>query len=183
MTAEVDLVKLTHRQREVLTVLTRRLSIDAAILLQAYATAQELPLGVVASMRAMAERSVEQAKLAFNNYIQAAQEAVSTFEQWGKASHVGAQGISKKAISFAERNVVSAFEFAQKIVQAKDIDEFIRMQAEFVQSQIQVLSEQVKCLRETATKAAKESIKDLGETATKAATESVKELGETAEAA
>ncbi|MGA8293461.1 MAG: phasin family protein [Rhodoplanes sp.] len=141
----------------------------------------------------MAQRSIEQAKLAFNNYMQAAREAVSTFEQWVKASQVGAQGISKKATSFAERNVLSAFEFAQKILQAKDIQELIRMQAEFVQSQIQVLSEQVKDLSETATKAAEitmESVKDLGETTTKAAeiatkttVKSVKDLGETAEAA
>ena len=52
-------------------------------------------------------------------------------------------------MSFAERNVLSAFEFAQKIVQAKDIDGFIRMQTEFVQSQIEVLSEQVKELGES----------------------------------
>ena len=130
-------------------------------------------------MRAVAERSIEQAKLAFNNHIQAAQEAVSTFEQWVKASQVGAQGITKKAMSFAERNVLSAFEFAQKIVQAKDIQEFIRMQTEFVQSQIQVLSEQVKDLGDTATKTALESVKDLGDTATKTAM-SVKDLGETA---
>ena len=97
--------------------------------------------------------------------MQAAREAVSTFEQWVKASQVGAQGISKKATSFAERNVLSAFEFAQKILQAKDIQKLIRMQAEFVQSQIQVLSEQVKDLGETATKAAMESVKDLGATA------------------
>ena len=90
-------------------------------------------------------------------------------------------------MSFAERNVLSAFEFAQKIVQAKDIQELVRMQTEFVQSQIQVLSEQVKDLGETATKAAEiatktttKSVKDLGETATKAAVESVKDLGETA---
>jgi phasin len=113
-------------------------------------------------MRAVAERSVEQAKLAFNNYMQAAQEAVSTFEERVKASQVGAQGISKKAMSFAERNVLSAFEFAQKIVQAKDIQELVRMQTEFVQSQMQVLSEQVKDLGETATKTAMESVKTPG---------------------
>jgi phasin len=117
------------------------------------------PFEIPNEMRAVAERSVEQAKLAFNNYMQAAQEAVATFEERVKASQVGAQGISKKAMSFAERNVLSAFEFAQKIVQAKDIQEFIRMQTEFVQSQIQVLSEQVKDLGETATKTAMDSVK------------------------
>ena len=137
------------------------------------------PIEIPKEMRAVAERSVEQAKLAFDNYIHAAQEAVSTFEQWVKASQVGAQGITKKALSFAECNVLSAFEFAQKIFQAKDIQEFIRMQTEFVQSQIQVLSEQVKELGETATKVAMDSLKDLGEGATKTAA-SVKDLGETA---
>jgi Phasin protein len=43
----------------------------------------------------------------------------------------GAQGITKKAMSFAERNVLSTFEFAQQIVQAKDIQELIRMQSRF----------------------------------------------------
>ena len=94
------------------------------------------PIEIPKEMRAVAEQGVEQAKLAFDNYIHAAQEAVSTFEQWVKASQVGAQGITKKTMSFAERNVLSAFEFAQKIVQAKDIQEFIRMQTEFVQSHV-----------------------------------------------
>ena len=101
-------------------------------------------------MRAMAERSTEQTKLALTDYGQTAQEAVSAFDQWIEASQVGTQGISKKAMKFAQRNVLSAFEFAQKIIQAKDIDELIRMQTEFVQWQIQVLSEQVKDLGETA---------------------------------
>ena len=101
----------------------------------------------------MAERSDEQAKLAFTDYSQAAQEAVSTFDQWIEASQVGAQGISKKAMKFAQRNVLSAFDFAQKIVQAKDIDELIRMQTEFVQWQIQVLSRRTASSRRTAVSA------------------------------
>ena len=135
------------------------------------------PLEIPKEMRAVTEQSVEQAKLAFNSYFQVAQEAVSTFEHWVKASQVGAQDITKKAMSFAERNMLSAFEFAQKIVQAKDIQELIRMQIEFVQSQIQVLSEQVKDLGQTATKTATDSLKDLGESATKTA-KSVKDLGD-----
>ena len=138
------------------------------------------PFEIPKEMRAVAERTIEQAKLTFNNYIQAAQEAVSTFEEWVKANQAGAQGISKMAMSFAERNVLSAFEFAQKMVQAKDIQELVRMQTEFVQSQIQALSERVKDLGDTATKTAMESVKDVGETATKTAMKSVKDLGETA---
>ena len=49
-------------------------------------------------------------------------------------------------MSFAEQNILSAVAFAQKIVQAKDIQEIVRMQSLFVQSQMQVLTEQVKDL-------------------------------------
>ena len=141
------------------------------------------PFEIPKEIRAVAEQSVEQAKLAFNNYLQAAQEAVSAFDQWVKASSVGAQDVYNKAMKFAQRNVLSAFEFAEKIVQAKDIKELIETQTEFVQSQMQVLSEQVKDLGEATTKTAIKNVKGLSETATKIAEEGVKNLGETGEAA
>jgi phasin len=110
-------------------------------------------------MRAVAEKSVEQAKTAFNNFIQAAQQAVATFEEQVKASQSGAKDVGRKAMTYAERNVATTFEFAQKLMQARDVQEFIKMQTEFVQAQMQALSEQAKDLGETATKAAMESVK------------------------
>ena len=124
------------------------------------------PFEIPNEMRAVVERSVEQAKLAFTNYSQAAQEAVSTFDQWIEASQAGAHGISKKAMTFAQRNVLSAYDFVQKIVQAKDINELVQMQTEFVQWQIQVLGEQIKDLGETATTAAETAAKTATETNT-----------------
>ena len=110
-------------------------------------------------MRAVAERSVQQAKVAFQQLLQAAQEAVSPVEERVTASQVGALDTSKKAMSFAERNVLSSFEFAQKIVQTKDNQKLVRMQTEFVQSQMQTLGEHVKDLAETVCKAAMDSKK------------------------
>ena len=141
------------------------------------------PFEIPKEMRNVAGQSVEQAKLTFNNYLQAAQEAVSAFDQWVKTSQVGAQSLYNKAMNFAQRNVLSAFEFAQKIVQAKDIKELIQTQTEFVQSQMQVLSEQVKDLGEATTKTAMKNVQNLSEAATKTAKEGMKDLGETAEAA
>jgi hypothetical protein len=59
-------------------------------------------------------------------------------------SQGSALDISKKAMSFAERNILSAFEFAEKVVQATDIQEMVRMQSLFVLSQMQALTEQAK---------------------------------------
>jgi phasin len=111
-------------------------------------------------MRAVAEQSVDQAKVAFQQLMQAAEEAVFMLEQ-GEKRQVGALDISKKAMAFAERNVLSAFELAQKIVYTRDIQDLVRMQAEFLQSQMHTLGEQVNDLSETVSKAATDSKKTL----------------------
>ena len=138
------------------------------------------PFAIPRELRTVAERSLEQAKLAFNNYTQVAEEAVSTVEQWVEANQASAQNIRKKAMRFAGRNVFSAFEFAQKVFQAKGIDELIGLQSEFLQLRMQVLGEQVRELGEAATVSVVEGVKGLGESATKAAIKSVKDLGKTA---
>ena len=123
-------------------------------------TADPTPqLEIPNEMRIVAERSVEQAKSAFTGYMRAAEEAVSTLEDRVKASQVGAHDIGDKAMHFAERNVLSAFEFAQKLLQTKDIQELVRIQTEFVQSQMRVLAEQVKDLGDTVSKVAIDSMK------------------------
>lgn len=122
------------------------------------------PFEIPNEMRAAAERSVEQAKLAFADYAKAAKEAFSNFDQWVTASQANAQGFNRKAMGFAQRNGLSAFDFAQEIVQAKDINELIKMQTEFAQSQIQVLTDQIKALGDTATPAM-DGAQDLSEIA------------------
>jgi hypothetical protein len=98
----------------------------------------------------MTQQSVEQAKQTFINFDQAAQEVISTFDQWIGTSQIGAQGIGLKVMKNAQRNVLSAFDFAQKVAQAKDLNELIRTQADFVQWQLEALGEQLKNLGETA---------------------------------
>ena len=49
-------------------------------------------LEIPCEMRVVAERSVEQAKLAFDNYIQVIEDTASTFEERVEASQVGPQG-------------------------------------------------------------------------------------------
>jgi phasin len=105
-------------------------------------------------MRVTAERSVEQAKLAFDNYMRATEKAVSALEAQVEVGQRGALDISKKAMGFAESNVRSAFEFAHKIIQANDIQDVLQMQSQFVEAQMKVLRDQVMGLGETINKAA-----------------------------
>jgi len=105
-------------------------------------------------MRAFAEQSVEQARKAFDGFMTAAQKAASSIEGQASAAQSGAKDIRQKAIGFAEKNVAMSFEFAQKLVHARDIEEVTRLQTEFVQRQMQALAEQAQELGQSATQAA-----------------------------
>jgi hypothetical protein len=87
-----------------------------------------------------------------------AQDAVVSFEGRAKAAQAGAKDMSEKALSYAERNVANTFAFADRIVHAKDAQDFIRLQTEFIQAQMKELAEQAKELGESAAKLAMKSV-------------------------
>src|ERR1051326_6911616 len=107
-------------------------------------------------MRQQAAKSVEQARKAFDGFIAAAEQAVSTFGGQAAAAQAGARDVGKKAMTFAEQNVATSFEFAQKLVRAKDVQEILRLHSEFIRSQMESLSNQAKELGEAAGRAAKD---------------------------
>ena len=107
---------------------------------------------IPAEMRAFAEKSVEQAKQAFDGFISAAQHAVGTAETQAKTMQSGAKEAGELAMRFAERNVASSFEFAQRLLHAKDAKEVTSLQMEFVKNQIAALTDQAKELSKHAVK-------------------------------
>jgi phasin len=109
---------------------------------------------IPSEMRSFAEKSVEQAKQAFDGFISAAHQAVSAMEGQAETARKGAAQITGKAMTFAEQNVARSFEFAQQLVRAKDVQELMRLQAEYVKMQLQVFTEQARELGEAAGKAA-----------------------------
>ena len=105
---------------------------------------KEPDFGIPAEMRAMAEKSVAQAKQAFEGFMTAAQKAANLAEGQATTAHTAAKQASSMAIEFAERNMTSAFVLAQKLVQARDLEEMLRLQADYVRSQIDALTEQAR---------------------------------------
>jgi len=108
-------------------------------------------------MRQFAERSVDEAKKAFDGFMTAAQQAVAQVEGRAVAAQAGVDDVRKKAMTFAEQNVASSFEFARKLAQARDLEEVVRLQTEFAKTQMQVLGEQAKELGAQATRATRET--------------------------
>ncbi len=107
---------------------------------------------IPAEMRAFAEKSVEQAKQAFDGFISAAQHAVNTAESQAATARTGAKEIGELAIGFTQKNVASSFEFAEKLVRAKDAEELTALHTDYVKSQIAALTEQAKELSKQVTK-------------------------------
>jgi phasin len=105
---------------------------------------------IPADMRALAEKNVEQAKQAFDIFISAAQHAVSTVENQAATMQAGAKEVGELAMGFAE--ITSSFEFAQRLLQAKDPKDIMALHADYVNSQIAALTEQGKELGERMAK-------------------------------
>jgi phasin len=116
------------------------------------ATNGNMNFEIPAEMRAFVEKSVEQAKQAFESFIAAAQHAVNTAESQAVTARSGAKEVGEMAIGFTQRNVASSFEFAEKLVRAKDAQELTALHTEFVKSQIAALTDQAKELSKEAAK-------------------------------
>jgi phasin len=110
-------------------------------------------------MRAFAEKSVEQARQAFDGFISAAHRAVSTFEGQAESARKGAQDVTEKAIVFAQNNIATSFDFAQKLVQARNVEDVLKLQVDYIKTQMQVLTEQAKELGESTSKVARGATK------------------------
>ena len=86
---------------------------------------------VPTQMRQLAEQSVEQARKAVDGFMTAAQKAVTTAESQAATAQSNAKDVGAKAMSFAEQNIANSFDFAQKLVRAKDIQEVMTLQQEY----------------------------------------------------
>jgi phasin len=112
-----------------------------------------LNLEIPTEVREFAEKTVDQARKAFDSYVAAAQKATAQSEAAASNLASSAKELNSKAITFAESNVKAAFDLADKLVKAKDPKEFLAIQSEFLKNQVASVQEQAKALGEAVKKA------------------------------
>jgi len=105
-------------------------------------------------MREFADKSMEQAKQAFDSFVAAAQHAVKTAENQAANMQTGAKEVGALAMRYAERNMNTSFDFAQKLLKAKDSSEVTVLHRDYVSGQMAALTEQAKELGKQAAKVA-----------------------------
>lgn len=110
-------------------------------------------------VRTFAEQSVAQARQAFDGFLQAANQAMGQFEGTAQAARSSAHEFAHKSMTYAEQNVAATFDFAQKLMRAKDPAEIMGLQSEYLARQMQTISAQVQDLGQTAAKIAIDATK------------------------
>ena len=110
-------------------------------------------------MRSMAEASFDQARKTFEKFLANAESAAGSIEERGATVRAGAKDINAKAIAYAEKNVQASLDYAQSLLQAKDLTEVMRLHSEYVQAQMRSLAEQASEMSQIATRAAMDAAK------------------------
>jgi phasin len=102
------------------------------------------PFEVPNELRDFAERSVEQARKAFEGFLSVAQRTAGAAGDVVNSTESNAKSMSAHVLSFTEQNVNAAFDLAHRLVKAKDPQEALALQSEYLKSQLAALQSQAK---------------------------------------
>ena len=93
------------------------------------------------------EQTMEQTRGAVDNYFNFLRKTISSYP-------LGGTDLGEKLKSYAEKNIAATREFILELSQAKDFQDVVRIQTEFMQTQMNAFGEHTKTLGEAVTKAA-----------------------------
>ena len=102
------------------------------------------PFELSQQMRDLAENNVEQARVAFGQFMDAMTQAMGMWSS-GLASNEMTSGfkiVQDRAIRFAKQNAEAGFALASDLTNAKDIQEVRSLQNRYVQVQMQSYAHQ-----------------------------------------
>jgi len=102
------------------------------------------PFEIPNEMREFAERSVDQARKAFESFVSVAQKTAGTVDAAASTTQSNVKSVGSHVLGYAEQNVNAAFDLAHKLVKAKDPQEALALQSEYLKAQLSALQSQAK---------------------------------------
>jgi phasin len=105
-------------------------------------------------VRALAEKTVDQTREAYDRSTDAFEASVATFEKSFDAAGQGAAAFNRKIIDTARRNVLTSFDLAKSLAGAKNLADMVELHAAYWRKQIGTLTAQAEEVRELSTKVA-----------------------------
>ena len=105
-------------------------------------------------LRELAEKNVEQARVAYGQFLDGMAEAVRAWSTVPSAVMTsGFKVVQERAIQFAKENAEAGFALASELAKAKDLQDVLRLQSNFAQMQMQSYARQAQELGQLMTEA------------------------------
>ena len=118
---------------------------------------QNMKMQVPAQVREFAENSVDQAEKAISSFMESASKSVAMVP--GPMTDV-----AKQTLAITEANLKASFEHARNLMKAKDIDEVMKLQSEFMRKQFGTVTEQFQRMTGGTASAANDALSEKPET-------------------
>ena len=118
---------------------------------------QTMEFEIPASVRNLASKSVDQAREAYNRFLEAARQAHDVVMKSSDVITSGAREINQKAVKYTEANLQANFELAQRLVHAKDIKEALDIQNQFARQQMETFAHQAQELTRVVAQSAQKA--------------------------
>jgi phasin len=106
------------------------------------------------AVRELAERNVEQARTAYNQFMEMARRVQDTLSKSQGAMASGVMELQGRVTKFAEENIEASFAFAYDLSRARDLKEYMEIQQRYAQKQMQAYAKQAQELGKLLSEAA-----------------------------
>ncbi len=93
-------------------------------------------------VRQMAERNIEQARSAYNQFMDVARQVQDLMNQSSGTVAEKVAEIQTRALQFSEENMEAGFQFASELARARDFKEYLEVQNRHAQKQMQTYARQ-----------------------------------------
>jgi hypothetical protein len=116
----------------------------------------QTPFEIPQQMRDLAQKNLEQAHAAYNQFMGAMTQAIDGWSKSMPANGMtsGFTAIQEQATKFAKENAEAAFALASELAKAKDIQEVFALQIRYAQTQMQAYALQAQELGKLMVQAA-----------------------------
>jgi len=130
-------------------------------------SASIIPFEVPEQMRALAEKSVSQARDNYAKFKDAAESHNGTIEAVFTSASKGASAYSAKLMEFMKANTTATLDFAQELLAVKSPSEVLELCTSHARKQFETLGAQAKELAEIVQKIATETAEPIKASASK----------------
>jgi hypothetical protein len=97
-------------------------------------------------MRELAEKNVEEARVAYGQFMEFMSQAINAWSSTGAPEAGNFKALQERAVSFAKENAERSFSLASDLANAKDMQDVVTLQSRYVQTQMQTFGIQAQQL-------------------------------------